>query len=415
LPTSSVLFRRARVFDGSSPDLIPDCDVLVAEGTIQAVGPNLTASGAEVVDCGGRVLMPGMIDAHVHVYATSLNFEKVMAAPSTYRAHYAATFLRHMLGCGFTTVRDTGGADVGLYRAIDEGWVGGARLFYGGRIMSQTGGHGDFRPHEHDGWAECCACPGATHIDAFAAVVDGPDPMRRAVREELRKGAHHIKIMGSGGVASPSDPVDRCQFTEAEILAAVEECDRHGTYVLAHCHPAEAVRRCVELGVRCIEHGTMIDVETARLVAAKGAYIVPTMSVIFALLEDGPKLGLPPVSYGKLKQVAGHAIEGLKIMREAGVKVGFGTDLLGAHHVRHGTEFTLRAQAFTPFEIVRSTCAVNAEILNQTGKLGCVAPGAHADLLVVDGNPLEDITVLAANGERLPVIMQAGRFHQRRL
>jgi imidazolonepropionase-like amidohydrolase len=409
----SVLFRGGRVFDGASPDLRPNCDVLVVDGSIAEVGSGIQARADQTVDCGGRVLMPGMIDAHVHVYATSLNVEKIAVSPATYRAHYAATFLRHILSCGFTTVRDTGGADVGLYRALEEGLCDGPRLFYGGRIMSQTGGHGDFRPHDQDGWVECCGCPGATHIDFFAAVVDGPDAMRRAVREELRKGAHHIKIMGSGGVASPNDPIDRCQFTEAEILAAVEECERHGAYVLAHCHPTAAVRRCVELGVRCIEHGTVIDAETARFVASKGAFIVPTMSVIFALLEDGLKLGLPPVSYAKLQQVSGHAISGLRLMREAGVKMGFGTDLLGVHHVRHGTEFTLRAQALSPFEILRSACATNAEIVNQPGKLGCIAPGAHADILVVDGNPLDDIAILAQNGDRLAVIMKAGRFHKR--
>jgi imidazolonepropionase-like amidohydrolase len=408
------LFRGARVFDGTAPDLI-DADVLVEDGLITRVSPRLTADHATVLDCAGRVLMPGMIDAHVHVYATSLDVQKIAASPATYRAHYAATFLRHILACGFTTVRDTGGADVGLYRALNEGLCDGPRLFYGGRIISQTGGHGDFRAHDQDGWAECCACSGATHIDFFAAVVDGPDAMRRAVREELRKGAHHIKIMGSGGVASPTDPVDRCQFTEAEIAAAVEECDRHGSYVLAHCHPAAAVRRCVELGVRCIEHGTVIDAETARFVASRGAFIVPTMSVIFALLEDGPKLGLPPVSYAKLKQISDHAITGLRIMRDAGIKMGFGTDLLGVHHVRQGTEFTLRAQALSPLEILRSTCATNAELLGMTGKLGCVAPGAFADLIVVDGNPLEDIGLLAANGARLPVIMRAGHLHKQTL
>lgn len=409
---TQVLFRGARVFDGHSPDLRA-ADVLVRDGTIAEVAPNLAVEDADIVDCGGRVLMPGMIDAHVHVYATSLNVTQVVTTPATYRALYASVFLRHMLSCGFTTVRDTGGADVGLYRGLAEGLIDGPRLYYGGRVMSQTGGHGDFRPHDHDGWAECCACPGAAHIDFFTAVVDGPDAMRRAVREELRRGAHHIKIMGSGGVASPNDPLDRCQFNDEEIRTAVEECERHGSYVLAHCHPTIAIRRCVELGVRCIEHGTIIDEPTAAFVAERGAYIVPTMSVIFALLEDGPKLGLPPVSYQKLLQVSGHALEGLRIMRQAGVRMGFGTDLLGGHHRRHGTEFSIRAKVLTPLEILRSACTVNAEILNETGKLGCIRPGAHADVLVVDGNPLEDIHILAADGDRLPVIMKAGQFSKR--
>lgn len=410
----AVLFRGALVYDGNTPELRRQ-DVLVEGGSIKTVGSGARDGSAEVVDCDGRVLMPGLIDAHVHVYATSLNLMQVVTAPPTYNAHYAATFLRHILGCGFTTVRDTGGADVGLYRALADGLVDGPRLFYGGRLMTQTGGHGDFRPHDHDGWAECCACPGASHVDSFSAVIDGPDGMRRAVREELRRGAHHIKIMGSGGVASPSDPLDRCQFSDAEIDTAVEECARHGAYVLAHCHPDAAIRRSVEHGVRSIEHGTLITDETAALVVAKGAFVVPTMSVIFALLEDGPALGLPPVSYQKLTQIAGSAIAGLTVMKRAGVRMGFGTDLLGAHHVRQGTEFTLRAQVLSADEILRSACATNADLLCQTGKLGCVASGAHADLLLVDGNPLEDVSLLAANGAKLSVIMKAGRFHKRTL
>jgi imidazolonepropionase-like amidohydrolase len=244
----------------------------------------------------------------------------------------------------------------------------------------------------------------------IAVHADGVDECIKATREELRKGASHIKIMGSGGVISPNDPLERCQYSEAEIRAIVEECTRHGAYVCAHCHPAEAIRRCVEYGVRSIEHGTLIDEDTARFVVGKGAYVVPTLSVGFALMEDGARIGLSDVSREKLQRVLNQTLSGLEIMKRAGVKIGFGTDLLGEQHTRHGTEFTLRSQVLTPFDILHSATAVNAEILQMQGKLGVIRPGALADILVVDGNPLADIGVLAADGRHLTHIMVDGRI-----
>ena len=220
----------------------------------------------------------------------------------------------------------------------------------------------------------------------------------------------HIKIMGSGGVISPNDPLERCQYSEAEIRAIVDECARHGAYVCAHCHPSEAIRRCVEFGVRSIEHGTLIDEETAALVAKKGAYVVPTLSVCSALMDDGARLGLSQASRQKLATVHGRTLRGLEIMKRAGVKMGFGTDLLGEQHTRHGTEFTLRNEVLTPFEILHSATAVNAEILQMEGKLGVIKPGALADILVVDGDPLDDIGLLAADGRYITHIMIDGRL-----
>ncbi len=244
-------------------------------------------------------------------------------------------------------------------------------------------------------------------------IADGADAVRKAVREEFRRGASHIKIMASGGVASPTDPLDRCQYSDDEIRAAVEEADRAGLYVAAHCHPKEAVRRAATLGVRSIEHATLIDAGTAEYVAEKGAFTVPTMAVIISLLEEGDKLGLPPVSMEKLRRVSDAALSSLEIMKRAGVKMGFGTDLLGSLHVRQSSEFRLRAKVLPAIDVLRSACAVNAELLGQTGKLGCIREGAFADLLVVDGNPLEDISLLGAGGDRLAVIMKDGRFHKR--
>ena len=410
---SHVLFRNARVFDGASADLREGCDVLAADGSIQAVsdGP-LAAGSAEVIDCGGRVLMPGLIDAHVHVYAASVNLGRVVRWPSTYLAHFAARFLEASLDRGFTTVRDMGGGDVGLANALRDGLVQGPRLFYGGRVISQTGGHGDMRPGDAE-FEDVAACACACRADAIAIIADGVDAVRKAVREELRRGAAHIKIMGSGGVASPTDPLDKCQYSDEEIAAAVDEAQRMGKYVAAHCHPAEAIRRCVDLGVRSIEHATLIDPATAAFMAERQAFAVPTMATIFALMDEGAALGLPPVSLEKLERVAAAALESLGILHQAGVKMGLGTDLLGALHARQTSEFELRARVLPPLEILRSACEVNAELLGEAGRLGCVREGALADLLVVDGDPLTDISTLGGNGERIAVVLTRGRFHKR--
>jgi imidazolonepropionase-like amidohydrolase len=409
------IFRSARVFDGESEKLRDGVDVVVEGGLIREISePRVeTEAGAEIIDCAGKVLMPGLIDAHVHVYISGLNLSHVVQTPTSYLAHFAANFLHASLDRGFTTVRDVGGADVGLATAIKDGLLDRVpRLFYGGRVLSQTGGHGDARPGDHalDG-IQCCGC--SFYANQLTVIADGADAVRRAVREELRRGASHIKIMASGGVASPTDPLDRCQYSDDEIRAAVDEADRAGSYIAAHCHPAEAVRRAAALGVRSIEHATLIDRPTAEFVAEKGSFTVPTMATIMALLEEGEKLGFPAVSMDKLRRVADSAVSSLAIMKSAGVKMGFGTDLLGALHVRQSTEFSLRAQALPAIDILRSACVVNAELLGQSGRLGCIREGAAADVLVVDGNPLEDISVLAAGGEHIPMIMQDGKFHKR--
>jgi imidazolonepropionase-like amidohydrolase len=408
-----IVFQSARIFDGESETLRASGNVVVEDGRISEISERPPIGDDEVVDCGGRVLMPGLIDAHVHVYAAGLNIVRVVQSPMSYLAHFAARFLSASLNRGFTTLRDVGGADIGLALAIKDGLLDTVpRLFYGGRFISQTGGHGDFRPGDHSlETGHYCGC--SYHADQLAVIADGADAVRKAVREELRRGASHIKIMGSGGVASPTDPLDRCQYSDEEIRAAVEEADRAGCYVAAHCHPKEAVRRAAALGVKSIEHATLIDQPTADYVAEKGAFTVPTMAILVGLLEEGEKLGLPPVSMEKLKRIGDSAFLALEMMKRAGVRMGFGTDLLGSLHVRQSTEFTLRAQMLPAIDVLRSACAVNAELLGQTGKLGCIREGAIADILVVDGNPLEDISILGSGGDRLSIIMKEGRFQKR--
>jgi imidazolonepropionase-like amidohydrolase len=203
------------------------------------------------------------------------------------------------------------------------------------------------------------------------------------------------------------------QFSDDEIRVAVEEAERHGAYVMAHCHPAEAIRRCAELGVRSIEHGSLMDQDAAEAVLRNGAFVVPTLATIWALLEDGDKLGLPAASQEKLKALSGGVLQGLQVMRRMNLKVGFGTDLLGSQQDRQGTEFALRAQVFSPIEILRSVTSVNAELLQMPGQIGCVATGAIADLIAVDGDPTDDVACLGQGGQNLPIIMQAGSFHKR--
>lgn len=409
---SAILFANAALFDGTGPELRLGAQVLVADGLIQAVSDRaIRAPGdCEVIDLGGRTLMPGLIDAHVHIWATDLDILKLITRRTEYLAAFAYRSLAAMLDRGFTTVRDAGGTDVGYAQALQDGLAIGPRLLHAGRFLSQTGGHGDFRrPGDF-----ACACELREGGGArFTHVVDSPDEVRKAVREELRNGAHQIKIMGSGGVASPADPVDRQQFSDAEISAAVEEAERQGAYVMAHCHPAGAIRRCAALGVRSIEHATLIDQDAAEVVAEKGAFVVPTLATIYALLEDGDKLGLPPVSQAKLREVSGGVLQGLQVMRRTNLKIGFGTDLLGSQQDRQGTEFQLRAQVFQPAEILRQATSINAELLRLDDKIGKVAPGLVADLIVVDGDPIADVSVLGQGGASLPVILQGGRFHKR--
>jgi imidazolonepropionase-like amidohydrolase len=409
----SVLFRNARVFDGFGPGYLETAEVFVEDGLIKEVSETPIRNSADVVaNVGRRVLMPGLIDNHMHLYATGVDIIAAIRERWSFIANWGAFQLRQSLDRGFTSVRDVGGADVGLARAVQHGLFPSPRLFYGGAALSQTGGHGDFRRPWEDDDGVCGCVFNVGSQGKICGVVDGADAMRRAVREELRKGAHHIKIMGSGGVVSPSDPLDRTQFTDEEIRVAVEETGRHGTYVTAHIHPAHAARRCSELGVRCIEHGTLMDDATAAILAKRGTYVVPTLAIIFGLEEEGERLGFPPVSMEKLRAIIGQALPGLESMARAGVKLGFGTDLLGKLQVRQCNEFGLRGRVQEPLPILQSATSVNADILMQSGKLGCIKPEAHADILVVDGDPLKDIGVLGQDGRTLSAIMQAGVFHK---
>jgi imidazolonepropionase-like amidohydrolase len=313
-----------------------------------------------------------------------------------------------MLARGFTTVRDAGGADGGLAEAVEQGLVRGPRLFPSGQALSQTGGHGDLRPRTRSVVACACCEFGA----GLARIADGVDECRRAARDELRKGATQIKIMASGGVASPYDPIWNLQYSDDEMRAIVEEARAWRTYVLAHAYTPEAIRRAIANGVRSIEHANLIDTPAAAAVAAADGFVVPTLVTYDALYRYGRDFGVPEGSLAKLADVREAGLRSLEIMCEAGVKIGYGTDLLGAMHRHQSREFVIRAEAMPALEVIRSATLVNAALLNRTGELGVVAPGALADLIVVDGDPLRDISLLDGQGEHLSVIMKDGVLHK---
>jgi imidazolonepropionase-like amidohydrolase len=407
---AAVIFSNCALVDGTRNERREDQHVLVEEGRIREVSDRpLRSAAAETVDLAGRTLMPGLIDAHVHALAVDAALGRFAERPVTLLTLQAAKVLEGMLMRGFTTVRDAGGADGGLAEAVETGLVHGPRIFPSGRALSQTGGHGDARPRTQS--VDACACcrPG---LD-LSRIADGVSECRRAARDELRKGATQIKIMASGGVASPYDPVWNLQYSEDEVRAIVEEARGWRTYVMAHAYSPEAIRRSIDFGVRSIEHGNLIDRETAEHVAAAEAFVVPTLVTYDALYRFGRELGFPETSLEKLGDVREAGLRSLEILQAARVEIGFGTDLLGPMHRHQSHEFTIRAEAMAPFEIIRSATIVNALILNRGGELGVVAPGARADLIAVDGDPLADIALLDGQGEHLSHVMKDGVFYKR--
>jgi imidazolonepropionase-like amidohydrolase len=403
----SLLFKNARIFDGTHADCPEGMQVLVEAGVIREVSDkSVKAGGAQVIDVVGRTLMPGLIDAHVHAYTPTFSLFENDHMPPSLLASHAGTILTGMLRRGFTTVRDAGGADRGLWLAIEQGLIKGPRLFYSGRAISQTGGHGDMRPLDHH---ESCSC--GAYLGSLSMVADGVDDVRRAAREELRQGAHQIKIMASGGVVSPADPIWMNQFTDEEIGAAVYEAANRRTYVMAHCHTDEAARRCVELGVRSIEHGSDIQADTAKLIVEKGAFVVPTLSVTNVLRTRGPELNLPPMSHEKIKSLYDRILRAIETCTRAGVRIGLGADLLGSEfHELQGMELKLRGEVNSPLEVLRSATSVNAELLQQSDQLGCIKPEALADLIVLDFDPMKDLAPFTHAEQNIPLVMKNGEI-----
>jgi len=409
---SQIVFRNARLLDPRWDEARDGHEVLVEGDRIKEVSDKpIKAANARVVDCGKRTLMPGLIDCHVHVFLSEVNIRNLENVPLTLMTARAADLMKGMIDRGFTTVRDTGGADWGIKAAVESGLIAGPRLFISGRAIGPTGGHSDSRRRTDIG-APCGCCNAMVYC---MAVADGPDEVRRLTREQMRQGADQVKIMCSGGVASPYDPLDSLQFSEAEIAAATDEAKNFGRYVLAHAYTPEAITRAVTNGVRTIEHGNLIDQKAAQLLKSKGGYMVANLVTYFVMKERAAQFGMTADMLAKNDIVLEGALKSLEICKAAGVKVGYGSDLLGQLQVEQSREFLFRAEVLKPLEIIRQATIVGAEVLRHEGKLGVVEPGAFADLIVVDGDPVKDLKLFLDQGAHLPVIMKAGQFHKNAL
>ena len=403
----TVVFENARLVDGSGPQAREGLHVLIENGRIREVSERPIASASATrIDLAGRTLMPGLIDCHVHVIAGVVSLGQNALLPDSLVAARTVRNMRDMLRRGFTTVRDVGGADHGLVVAVEEGTIEGPRLVICGKALSQTGGHCDFRGRydERDsGYV-------TRRLGSLGRICDGVDAIRRAAREEIKAGAAFIKIMANGGVASPTDPIAFLGFSREELLAVVEEAEMARTYVAAHLYTDEAICRAVECGVRSVEHANLIEPPTARLMAERGAIACPTLVTYEALKLEGASLGLPAESVGKIDDVRLAGMRSLEIMREAGVTMAYGSDLLGALQRHQSEEFVIRSRVLPVHEVIRSATLDAARLLRMEGEIGCVAPGAHADLIVVDGDPLKDPGLLAREGRHLVAIMKGGSF-----
>jgi len=383
------------VFDGVSEELV-DGPVFVVDGRIESVGGD--AQGADqVIDARGGTVLPGLIDAHCHAYGIDLDMLALESRPLSYVALSAARRLAAALARGFTPVRDPSGGDAGLARAIAEGLIPSPRYLWTGPALSQTGGHGDVRAADSD----VCGC--STHT---VEIVDGIDPLRRAVRDRFRRGAHAIKIMTSGGVVSLTDPIRIPQYSAEEIRAVTAEASRRGSYVAAHAYSPEAIRHAIDNGVRTVEHGNLLDAGTAEAMAAAGAFLVPTLVTYDAMERRGADLGMAAVSRQKNREVLEAGRRAVELARAAGVKVGFGTDLMGILEDEQLNGLRLQVEVDGPALALQSATSVNAELIGRPD-LGRVQAGCVADLLVVDGNPMTNPSALwATAGHRM--VIQGG-------
>ncbi len=394
----------AQVFD-SAVGVLRDASTVVIEGEtiVEVTNEPRTFADAQVINAAGRVVLPGLIDAHVHVMAVTHDILRLSSTPPSLITAQSKGVMEGMLQRGFTSVRDACGADFGLQEAVQRGLFSGPRLFIAGWPITQTGGHADARPK---GTREMfCTCAG---LGLYGAIADGVGEVRRAVREQVRNGANQIKVMAGGGIASPTDPIDGTQYSMEELRAIVEEAQAANLYVMAHAYSPRAVTRAVQAGVRSIEHGNLIDEATAKLMKQEGVWLVPTLATYAALDDEGLRLGWSAQMMEKLARVRAKGIESIQIAKAHGVSMALGTDLLGAMHGRQSEEFSLRAGALSPIEILQSATISAARLMGQEGRIGGLTRGAFADLLIVDGDPTRDAAVLSQPDDAIKLVMKAG-------
>lgn len=396
---ASLTVDNARVFDGTSAEL-RHCALQVRDGVVEAVTDVGEHGHREILDARERVVVPGLIDAHFHAYGIGLDMLVMEATPLSYTAHKAAQRLGRALRRGFTTVRDVAGGDIGLRRSLDEGLVAGPRYLFTGPALSQTGGHGDPRPGDLSLDVTCCS-----HT---STVVDGVENLRVAVRERFRTGAHAIKIMTSGGVISLTDPLRVPQYSPEEVRAVTDEATRRGSYVAAHAYSPEAIVHSVTNGVRSIEHGNLLDADTAALMAAHDSILVPTLATYRAMERLGADIGMTSVQLAKNAMVLESGMEAIRLAEDAGVLVGFGTDLMGDLEVHQLDGLRLQVDAHGVLQTLRAATSGNATLVGDPD-IGRIGVGAVADLVVLARDPFD---VPAALWDRSPdarTVLQAGR------
>lgn len=410
------IFREVRVFDGQSDVLTEPVDVTVVGSGIAAVGAmadvELSAGTTTLVEGDGRVLMPGLIDAHAHVAFTTLPAQVALTADPTYVGIHGLLAAQAMLMRGFTSVRDAGGPVFGIKRAIDEGSSPGPRIFPSGAFISQSSGHGDFRmPYE----TPRGVCGYLSHVEMAggAVIADGVPEVLRGVREQLMHGASQVKMMAGGGISSAYDPIDVTEYTEDELRAGVAAAANWGTYVMVHAYTPHAVQQAIRAGVRCIEHGQLLDEETVAMMAAHGIWWC-----LQPFLDDEDAIPVPdPAGQAKQLDVSRGTETAYALAKRHGVKLAWGTDTLFDAHLasRQGAQLAKMSRWFTPAEALRMATSRNAELLALSGPrnpypgvLGVVAVGALADLLLVDGDPLTDLDLVATPETSFPLIMKNG-------
>jgi imidazolonepropionase-like amidohydrolase len=404
----SILFTGAQLVDPVDGQVHPNASVHINQGIIRAVSlngePIETPGNTVNVNLGGQYLCPGLIDAHVHISAVpgEMDFRHIMAMPESEALLRMTYVCRDMLYRGFTSVRDCGGAPGALKQSCSEWLVPGPRLFISGHALSQTGGHGDFR-HQHD-HSHCSS----SFVSGLGRVCDGVAACIAVARDELRRGADFIKIMGSGGVVSPTDKLENHQFCPEEIQAMVMVANNAHTYVTCHAYSPQSIRIAIDNGVRGIEHGNLIDRDTALLMAEKDCYLTPTLVTFFSMGDPAVAHFLPPDSRTKNVDVMNMGLDALRIAKECNVTMCYGSDLLGPLGKYQNREFGLRSQVLSALDILQSATINPAKMMGQP-QLGQIKPGFFADLLIIKNNPLDDITVFDRSDEEIQLVMKEGR------
>ena len=413
----ATLLRNVRIYDGRGASLSAPSHVLVRGDRIERISttPIAPPPSATVIDAQGRTLMPGLIDNHWHTMLAAPPMAVTLEGDLGYLTLLAAAQARATLMRGFTSVRDLGGPAFALKRAIDEGVVAGPRIYPSGAMITITGGHGDFRAR-HELPRRIGGPPPLTGVLNASQLADSPDEVRLRVREQLMLGASQIKLTAGGGVASPHSPLDASTFTEEELRAAVQAAANWGTYVGVHAYTPQAIQRAVAAGVKVIEHGHLMDEASAKLIADKGLWLS-----FQPFVDDGFVPQMPPSSMARLRQVFAGTEATVALAKKYKLKLAWGTDILfsAANARRQGAMLAQMGQWFTPAEVLAMATGTNAELLTLSGprnpypgKLGVVEEGAFADLLLVDGDPLQNLKLIETPERSFVLIMKGGVVHK---